>query len=648
MRNVTLGGERLGSGKKMQVGLSGFERSTHDLGYVWRSTMSAGTLVPFMTEVALPGDTFDIDLNADVMTAPTTGPLFGSFKVQLDVFLVPMRLYNSLLHNNMLGIGNDMKRVKIPTLTLIADPVNENNDADNAQINPSCILNYLGIRGIGFNGSSEEVERKFNAIPLLAYWDIYGQYYAAKNEKVGAVISPSLDYVESVTEVLFTTDNGNNSYGIPQFGASNNFIDFTQDALISIKYNITPPDLNTIMFDLAGKGLVSYKELVVSSIDNGSDTISGYYNFSKFGLTHAIYWQYIDNNILTVEPKITFFDLENINTMRKNILAFSSEVMPYSVNSYNNSPYNVSLTKTGNSWRRLTSQCGLGVKTYQSDIFNNWLDTTWIGNINSASAISTLSGSFTMDQINFSKKVYEMLNRIAISGGSYNDWLDAQYDHERTRIPESPMYMGGLIKELVFQEVVSTAATATEALGSLAGRGKLSPKHKGGKIIIKVDEPSYIIGIASLTPRIDYSQGNKWDVNLETLNDLHVPSLDEIGFQDLITEQMAYFGTYWNGVKWIKTSAGKQPAWLNYMTNYNRCYGNFAIDGNQMYMTLNRRYELDTNSSTLIKDLTSYIDPKKFNNIFPVTSLDAQNFWMQIGVDITARRKMSAKIIPNL
>jgi len=68
-------------------------------------------------------------------------------------------------------------------------------------------------------------------------------------------------------------------------------------------------------------------------------------------------------------------------------------------------------------------------------------------------------------------------------------------------------------------------------------------------------------------------------------------------------------------------------------------------------MTLNRRYEPDiaTNGEILgIKDLTTYIDPMKFNHIFAETSLDAQNFWAQIAVDITARRKMSAKIMPNL
>ena len=92
-KQVTLGGERLGGGRKMKVKLHGFNRSTHDLSYVWRSTMSPGTLVPFMVNVALPGDTFDIELDCDIMTTPTLGPLFRSFKVHMDLFFAPVRLY---------------------------------------------------------------------------------------------------------------------------------------------------------------------------------------------------------------------------------------------------------------------------------------------------------------------------------------------------------------------------------------------------------------------------------------------------------------------------------------------------------------------------------------------------------------------------
>lgn len=86
------------------------------------------------------------------------------------------------------------------------------------------------------------------------------------------------------------------------------------------------------------------------------------------------------------------------------------------------------------------------------------------------------------------------------------------------------------------------------------------------------------------------------------------------------------------------------------MTSYNKALGNFAIASEQMFMVLARRYEMDwlTNNEMKIGDLTTYIDPMKFNQIFADTRLDAMNFWVQIGMDITARRKMSAKVMPNL
>ena len=81
------------------------------------------------------------------------------------------------------------------------------------------------------------------------------------------------------------------------------------------------------------------------------------------------------------------------------------------------------------------------------------------------------------------------------------------------------------------------------------------------------------------------------------------------------------------------------------MTSVNKVYGAFAEENNSMFMVLNRRYSKGANGA--LADGTTYIDPTKFNNIFAQTSLDSQNLWVQISTDITARRKMSAKIIPS-
>ena len=166
-----------------------------------------------------------------------------------------------------------------------------------------------------------------------------------------------------------------------------------------------------------------------------------------------------------------------------------------------------------------------------------------------------------------------------------------------------------------------------------------------GRVHIKVEEPSYIIGLISITPRIDNSQGNAWDVYLETLDDIHKPAMDGLGFQDLLTREMAWWDESYQGGEWTAKSAGKQTAWIQYQTEVNKTYGNFAIRDNEMFMTFNRRYQY--NGST-IQDLTTYIDPAKFNFIFAQTSLDAQNLWINVAVDATVRQLMSASQMPVL
>jgi hypothetical protein len=344
--------------------------------------------------------------------------------------------------------------------------------------------------------------------------------------------------------------------------------------------------------------------------------------------------------------------------MRKYLLSKVDSVAAVSINDSGLSPYKLWLTKHLDGFPLRFTQEGLVVKTYQSDLFNNWIQTEWISGVNgiqNVTAIDTQDGYFYLDTLNLASKVYAMLNQIAISGGSYDDWLDAVYTHERPKAPENPIYHGSLLKELSFEEVIANSESNVDnnfkPLGTLAGRGRLTQKNKGGKIIIKVNEPSYIMGIVSLTPRVDYSQGNNWDMNLKTLDDLHKPALDAIAYQDLITDQLLWSDTQirnLGGGNFITDyfSLGKQPAWLNYMTNVNKVYGSFAIEDNSMFMTLNRRYERNLNGS--LKDGTTYIDPVKFNQIFAETALDAQNFWIQISNNITCRRKMSAKQIPNL
>ena len=122
----TLGGDRLGTGRKMTQELHGFGRSSHNVSKIMRTDQAIGTIVPAWCQIGTTGTTFYVDLEAKTRTLPTNGPIFASMKHQIDVFVIPMRLYIGALHNNMLGIGLNMKDVKLPTYTLtsVAPDVN--------------------------------------------------------------------------------------------------------------------------------------------------------------------------------------------------------------------------------------------------------------------------------------------------------------------------------------------------------------------------------------------------------------------------------------------------------------------------------------------------------------------------------------------
>lgn len=226
----SIGKNTLGGGKKMNVNMRSYNRSTHDLSYAWRSTMNVGTLVPFMSQIALPGDTWEINLNEKVLTHPTVGPLFGSYKLQLDVFECPIRLYQAMLHNNALNVGLDMSKVKLPkfqelTIQNMDKPVLGDKFP---QINPSCLLAYLGRRGWGV--PSKTIAGK-QCVPVLAYFDIFKNYYANKQEEKFYTIGAGNILPTHNVELRLT--NSNNSLAA---GSRFNIRNLTSKTGINVSY----------------------------------------------------------------------------------------------------------------------------------------------------------------------------------------------------------------------------------------------------------------------------------------------------------------------------------------------------------------------------------------------------------------------------
>ncbi len=652
---VTIGGNRLGNGNKMQTELNHYQRSTHNLSKKFASSMCAGTLVPCYVNIGLPGDEWNIDINTLVRTLPTNGPLFGSFKLQVDCFMTPMRLYQGILHNNAVNIGMKMNQVYFPTFTLYSNKATSIQPDANSVVSYTSLLRYLGISGnkvVDGSYLAQYVEREFQAIPVLAYYDIYKNYYANKQEGVGYIISGS-PITNNITICYYTPDYGPEEL-IWEKGQTKKFTLVEIRSPFHFLGNIFPQALVIKI----GPREYTAQELIELGWAKFEADIHGQ-GFKLYWLVTQVVGQDMmwENSTKNVQNEIQLkkFELENIDKMRqyclsKNKLGDKATFHEYYAQNGDLYPYEALSTADSNA---LTMN-GLAIKTYQSDIFNNWLNAEWIEGENSIQAltsIDTSSGEFNIDTLNLAQKLYNLFNRIAVSGGTYNDWRDAVYTDGK-RLIESPIYCGGLSAEIGFEEVVGTAQTdsagSVNHIGQLAGKGT-QVNQKGGKLQIKCDEPCVIMAIASITPRLMYSNGNKWfNTELKTMDDLHKPALDGIGFQDLITEQMDWREAHQKeGAKTItRYSAGKLPAWINYMTDVDEAFGDFADPLKCGWMVLGRNYEIDTDNR--IKDLTTYIDPQKFNYAFADASLTAQNFWVQVGFDIKKRGLISAKIIPSI
>lgn len=677
----TLGGDRLRSESKMEVYLPNFGRSSHNVGKIIRTSQACGTIVPYWCQIGLDGTTFYIDITTKVKTLPTTGPIFGSFKHQIDVFVIPIRLYIAALHNNALGVGLNMSKVLLPRfLVYSANTSIYENDTNRGQVNPSSLLAYLGIKGFGHSEVNQYL-RSFPAIFNLAYWDIFKNYYANKQEENAYVITginhtwKTLSVGNGVSWSKTWTENKSAAYKIEPTAEKPKYIK------LEFEENISPEEVNEIQLltnipgstqklnELTRLGdsfvfeRTDPEALGIKAPDNPRKATKVYVYKVKQTITIAYNMDAAGENLITMPDnqkiKLTQFQLKNIDDERTKILAapstsaytISNLTMPYGAATATLDLPNYDRSKTYHSSNAWYSQAGLAVKTYLSDRFNNWLNTEWIdgttGGINAITAVDVTDGKLTMDALILQKKIFNMLNRVAITDGTYQAWREATYGIRSATLPESPIFCGGMQSEIAFDEIVSNSATDEEPLGTLAGRGVATMYKSGRGLKIKCTEPSMIMALGSITPRIDYSQGNKWWTRLHNMDDFHKPTLDAIGFQELITDELAAWNTEATGQEETKyQSLGKQPSWIEYTTDVNETYGEFAAGMPLAFMCLNRVYEEGESGS--IKNSSTYIDPTIYNSIFAESRLSSQNFWVQVAFDVTARRVMSAKQIPNL
>ncbi|UYL83847.1 MAG: major capsid protein [Wigfec virus K19_81] len=649
-----IGGDRIGSGKKMQVTAHGYGYSTNDKSKVRRISMSFGTIVPMGIWMMTSGSRIRMKLDALITSNALLYQLYGSAKFQVDVFSARMALYNPKMLLNLNDQGYEISDIKFPqmelttrgfpTTEIFTDPLK----ISNWQVNPSSLLRCIGVSSNGqhITDRSLPVTREHNAMWMLMYYQTVKEYYANKQEKIGYMIHTT--GIDGPVETVFTLDPGPPIFIANYWsGSAPTAIVLTNTMSLTFGGTDISFEPEQLMINISTQKFL-LTEVFDTITRNGNTLVATNPKAAFVGGGELRYWEYSDAQ----SPALKEWDLKAVDRMMMKIMSEVESPDAVVITAADELPYSASLKTEveGDTYYSInTSQEGLCVGTYQSDVFNNWLDNETINNLNARNKVTVNSeGEFTIDMLNLTQKLYNYDMRIGVTDGTLEEWREMTYAQVGKTKSLKPVYEGGLSKEIVFDMVVSTASTEDEPLGSIASRGQFGNKHKGGYVQIDTDEEKLVMVLAKITPRLVYNQGNDWTTNLKTLDDLHKPALDKIGYQNLLTDQMAAFETEVDASGVIfPFTAGKQPAWQWYRTNYDDALGNMA--DTESYKVFGREYAAElVGTHYRIKDLTTYIDPRKFNDVFAIQSLDAMNFDVQVGMDVMETLVMSEEVIPGL
>lgn len=298
---------------------------------------------------------------------------------------------------------------------------------------------------------------------------------------------------------------------------------------------------------------------------------------------------------------------------------------------------------------------GLVCGTYLPDRFNVWINDTSYAETLSKARIDTSSGGFTMDDLRFADKLNQMLQKTLFAGGRYSDWSLVQYGTSMGHSIEAPEFICSNSMEVTFEDIVQTSDAGSEdnPLGTLGSRGLGFGRGRTCKYYCR--ENGFLMTIMLIRPRVDYYQGVQHYLRNRVYSDLHVPTMDSIGFQDLLTDDLHAGSTELATLPGDPDypnyySVGKQPAWTELMSAVNQIHGDFADEDKLLYMTLARRYSVsdDLSGPKRLLDATTYIAPTLYNYAFADSSLTGQNFWVQLKVDFYVKRALSKRLMPSL
>lgn len=639
------------------------KRSNFNLGRVNRFTADAGWVIPCYTEEILPNSYKRLDVEALIQTNATIAPLMGSFKVKIDAFFVPLRLYYRHLDLNNIrpnfDDNFDYHYIEMPSLDNVVNVDTDENylppitinrgtyltytrrynpelDGGNAYtmadtnltVGPSTLLDYLGVLPVGYNHKSWKGSKHLNGNTFIAYFDIWRNYYSNPHDPLvpfrvqNAKYDPVLEYQRP----------GQTTY-VDRYVRLDTFDRF-------IEY------INT------------------NSVSNGSPRSQNV----------------IDVFNMHVHPDLSTANLNN-DVYSSRIPLFQGQFCGRYTGVVHNQGFELYDTLDSIHY-------GLLPRTYMDDYFNSRFLNSFVTYMEDSSRVVVENNTFTITQLRLQNRIAKYVDKSIFSDTRFGSWIKSHFGVKASNKLNIPQFLGSITTNMVFNDIYASAQTGSgditsnEALGSRASLGQGYLNHKGSFVEFKATEPGYLMCMFSIIPYVSYTQGIRKMFLKNSFKDMYKPEFDAVGYDDLQKLEMYAIGNLSSNfipqqqqnfessspavdINEFNVSIGKHPAWLEYMTAVDESHGLMTKRYEFGAWVLNRPFApniydesfglvLDANNvphSYLSQapqfDASTYIRPEFFNTIFAVDKY-TDNFQVQIRFYDKTKQPMSKQILPHL
>lgn len=571
--------------KLLDIDFPEVKKSNFNCNHDIQTTADVGYAVPVVTDRILANTHIKMDINQASFANPTIAPLYGRYRVKYLAFWAPDRLYIPEWRDGDAMVGDDYP---YPILPLPEHTPNTQYDLNTGNFSPyvpyTSLLSYLGMyppMTQSSDWSLNDYPTPSNALPLLAYWDIYRHYILNVQEDDFPIRTSSFipahidDNVEH--EATNPIDQRVSRSNLDQFFKS------VRENMSYGNYDITSPYSNYLRHSpfpvkIVASGTTSHSS-ITSVLNDGLTLLNNYH----YGLPLVPYGP---------DMFTSWVSNENVELERE-----QSKVVMDVVGG--------KATMTMDSWvlaSRIQNKVRKSI--FKNSDFAEYIDVQYGIKPPTTLTKPMFLGAFVSDIV-----FNDVISSVQGGDGQSKQTLDSNQN-----------------------------------LGSRAGYGRGTDFDKHNFIEFTAQEPGTLMVIQMIVPEVFYYEGRDEMYDVQNFNEEFNPAFDGVGFTPLqmstlnLTPSLRYSPTGTSSFNRIPFSeyniaVGQQPYGMRHMAKVNLLKGQMAEFGSYLPYSLGRSfnyvrslYQSQTSSRT---DFTSsYIIPEMFTNVFASSVQDNFQFYL--------------------